>query len=185
VTPAGPFGSKPVNADQPLYRKAHASGARAVRAILGGGLLAGAFDITFACMVSAVLRGASPIRVGQSVASGLLGREAALAGGVPAGILGLAVHFVMTTIMAAGYYAAATRISLLVRHPVWCGLAYGLGLYAVMNHVVLPLSAIGRHGGNGPWFIVIQEILVHMFGVGLTISLFTWSALRSPAGGSS
>jgi hypothetical protein len=151
---------------------------RAARAILGGGLLGGAFDITFACVVSALLRGATPIRVGQSVASGLLGREAALAGGVPVGLLGLALHFVMTTIMAAVYYAAATRIPLLVKHAVWCGIAYGLGLYLVMNYIVLPLSAIGSHGGNGPWYIVIPEILVHMFGVGLSIALFTRGALR-------
>jgi hypothetical protein len=153
---------------------------RALRAILGGGLIGGAFDITFACVVSALLRGVTPIRVGQSVASGLLGREAALAGGVPAGILGLVLHFVMTTIMAAVYYAAATRIPLLVRHAAWCGLAYGLGIYLAMNYVVLPLSAIGRHGGNGPLYIVIPEILVHMFGVGLTIALFTRRASRQP-----
>jgi hypothetical protein len=46
-----------------------------------------------------------------------------------------------------------------------------------MNYIVLPLSAIGRHGGNGPLYIVIPEILVHMFGVGLTIALFTRGAL--------
>jgi hypothetical protein len=155
------------------------AGRRALRAILGGGLLGGLFDITYACVVSAMVRGASPIRVGQSVASGLLGRDVALAGGVATGLLGLALHFMMTLIMAAVYYAAATRIPLLVTRAVPCGVAYGLGIYGVMNHVVLPLSAIGRHGGNGPLYLVIPEILVHMFGVGLTIALFTRRALRA------
>jgi hypothetical protein len=153
------------------------SGTQALRAIVGGGLLAGAVDITFACVASALLRGATPIRVGQSVASGLLGRDAALAGGIPTGILGLALHFIMVIIMAAVYYVAAKRIPLLVKHAVPCGIAYGLGLYLVMNYVVLPLSAIGRHGGNGPLYVVIPEILVHMFGVGLIIALFTRRAL--------
>ena len=157
------------------------AGGRAVRAILGGGLLGGFWDITFACGVSAILRGVTPIRVGQSVASGLLGREAALAGGVPVGILGLVLHFVMTTIMASIYYGAATRIPLLVKRAVPCGLAYGLGIYLTMNYVVLPLSAIGKVGGQGPLYIVIPEILVHMFGVGLTIALFTRRALRGSA----
>src|SRR5690348_8889086 len=148
------------------------------RAILGGGLLGGLIDITWACVISAILRGVTPIRVGQSVASGLLGREAALAGGVPVGLLGLILHFVMTTIMAAIYYTAATRIPLLVRHALPLGILYGFCIYFVMNYVVLPLSAIGHHGGNGPLYLVIPEILVHMFGVGLTIALFTRNALR-------
>ena len=151
---------------------------RAVKAILAGGLIGGAFDITFACGVSA-LRGVSPIRVGQSVASGLLGREAAIAGGVPTGLLGFVLHFAMALIMAAIYYGAATRIPLLVKRAAWCGPIYGLGLYLTMNYVVLPLSAIGRHGGNGPLWIVIPEILVHMFLLGLTIALFTRRALRA------
>jgi len=155
------------------------SGARALRAIVGGGLLGGLFDITFACVVWAIRAGVTPIRVGQSVASGLLGREAALAGGVATGILGLVLHFLMTIIMAAVYYGAATRIPLLVKHAVPCGLAYGLGIYCVMNFVVLPLSAIGKMGGNGPLVIMIPEILVHMFGVGLTIALFTRVALTA------
>jgi hypothetical protein len=162
----------------PLNRSS-GSGARALRAIVGGGLLAGAVDITFACVASAMLRGATPIRVGQSVASGLLGRDAALAGGVATGLLGLALHFVMVIIMAAAYYVAAKRVPLLVKHAVPCGIAYGLGLYLVMNYVVLPLSAIGRHGGNGPLSVVIPEILVHMFGVGLIIALFTRRALTT------
>lgn len=152
------------------------AGSRAIRAILAGGLIGGAFDITFACVVSA-FRGVTPIRIGQSVASGLLGRDAAFAGGALTGLLGFALHFAMALVMAAAYFAAATRIPLLVRRAVICGAAYGLGLYLVMNYVVLPLSAIGRHGGNGPLYLVIPEILVHMFLVGVTIALFARKAL--------
>lgn len=153
-------------------------GSRALTAILGGGLLGGAFDITYACVVWA-FRGVSPIRVGQSVASGLLGRDAAIAGGVATGLLGFALHFAMALIMAAVYYVAATRIPLLVKRAAWCGPLYGLGIYLTMNYVVLPLSAIGQHGGTGPLYLVIPEILVHMFLVGLTIALFTRKALRT------
>jgi hypothetical protein len=45
--------------------------------------------------------------------------------------------------------------------------------------VELPLSAIGKHGGTGPLYLVIPEILVHMLLVGLTIALFTRKALRT------
>jgi hypothetical protein len=157
---------------------AASSGSRALQAILAGGLIGGAFDITFACTVWA-FRGVSPIRVGQSVAAGLLGRDAAIAGGAPTGLLGFALHFAMALIMAAVYYAAAARIPLLVKRAVWCGPIYGLGIYLTMNYIVLPLSAIGRHGGTGPLYLVIPEILVHMFLVGLPIALFTRRALRT------
>jgi hypothetical protein len=154
------------------------SGSSAVRAILLGGILGGATDIIFACVAWAIRAGVTPIRVGQSVASGLLGREAALAGGVPVGILGLTLHFVMAIIMAAVYYFAATRIPLLVKRATIMGPLYGLAIFCVMNFVVMPLSAIGKFGGTAPPVILIPEILVHMFGVGLIIALFTRAALR-------
>jgi hypothetical protein len=153
-----------------------AAPSRALRAILTGGLVAGALDITYACIVWA-LRGVSPIRIGQSITAGLVGREAAVAGGVTTGLLGLGLHFLMTIGMAAVFYAAATRVPLLVKRAVACGLVYGLGLFLFMNFVVLPLSAIGTRGAKGPVALIAAEILVHMFFVGLPIALFTRRAL--------
>jgi hypothetical protein len=150
---------------------------RALLPVIGGGLTAGAFDIVYACTVWG-FRGVSPIRVGQSVASGLLGREAAVAGGLWTGLLGFFLHFAMAIIMAGFYYAAATRLPLLVKRAVPCGIVYGLGLYIVMNYVVIPLSAIGPRTTSPPLALVIPEVLVHMFLVGLTIALFTRRALR-------
>jgi hypothetical protein len=164
--------------DTASKRSIASAGSRAWRAIIAGGLAAGAFDITYAFIAWGLL-GMSPIRIGQSVASGLLGKEAAVSGGVATGILGLFLHFSIAVVMAAVYYAAATRVPLLVKRAVVCGIAYGLVLYAVMNFVVMPLSAIGAHGGGGPLYIPISGILVHMFLVGLPIALFTRRALRS------
>jgi hypothetical protein len=155
-----------------------ATRSRAMRVILSGGLLAGAFDITYAFIAWGLL-GLSPIRIGQSVAAGLLGRDAAFAGGVATGVLGLFLHFTIAIVMAAVYYAAATRLPVLVRRAVPCGLAYGFGLYVVMNYVVMPLSAIRRTPSLDPMIIPITGILVHMFLVGLTIALFTRRALRT------
>ncbi len=149
---------------------------RALKAILSGGLIGGAFDITYACVVWA-FRGVSPIRVGRALRPGFSGVKRRPRAVLPTGLLGFGLHFAMVLIMAAVYYAAATRIPLLVRRAAWCGPIYGLGLYFTMNYVVLPLSAIGRHGGTGPLCLVIPEILVHMFLVGLTIALFTRRAL--------
>ena len=50
-------------------------------AVALGGLAAGVIDITYACTFWAIKAGARPSRILQSVAAGLLGRQAAVAGG--------------------------------------------------------------------------------------------------------
>src|SRR5688572_18123525 len=144
-------------------------GRRALKTIVTAGLVAGALDITYAFIIWG-LRGVSPIRIGQSVAAGLLGREAAVGGGTATGLFGLAVHFVLAIIMAAIYYGAARNFRLLVDRAVPSGIAYGLALYGVMNYVVMPLSAIGNTGGGGPAYITITGILLQMFLVVLPLA---------------
>ncbi|MDT5270092.1 MAG: hypothetical protein QOH49_2278 [Acidobacteriota bacterium] len=113
---------------------------RAARAIVWGGLLAGLGDITFAFVVS-WLRGVGPVRVLQSVAGGLLGRAAA-EGGLATAALGAVLHFFIAFIWATVFWLASRRLTVLVQHPVVCGLLYGVVVYFFMYFVVLPLSAI-------------------------------------------
>jgi hypothetical protein len=153
------------------------SGRRALKTIVIAGLTAGALDITYAFIIWG-LRGVSPIRIGQSVAAGLLGRDAAVGGGTATGLFGLLLHFILAAIIAAIYYTAARNVRLLVDRAVPFGIAYGLVTYGVMNYVVMPLSAIGRTGGGGPLYITITGILVHMFLIGLPIALITRRGLR-------
>jgi hypothetical protein len=153
------------------------SGRSALKTIVIAGLTAGALDITYAFIIWG-LRGVTPIRIGQSVASGLLGREAAVGGGTATGLFGLLLHFTMATIIAAIYYGAARNIRLLVDRAVPYGIVYGLATYGVMNYVVMPLSAIGSVGDGGPAYIRITGVLVHMFLIGLPIALITRKDLR-------
>lgn len=153
------------------------SGRRPLRTIVIAGLVAGALDITYAFIIWG-LRGVTPLRIGQSIASGLLGREAAVGGGTATGLFGLLLHFTMATIIAAIYYGAARNIRLLVDRAVPFGIVYGLVTYGVMNYVVLPLSAIGSVGDSGPAYIRITGVLVHMFLIGLPIALISRKDLR-------
>ena len=93
------------------------------RAILCGGLVAGALDITYAC-VRGILRGGTAQRTLQSVASGLLGRGA-LEGGWATAALGLALHFLIALSFATTYYLASRKIALMVKRPVLSGLKDG------------------------------------------------------------
>jgi len=153
------------------------SARRPLKTIVFAGLVAGAFDIGYAFIIWG-LRGVSPIRIGKSIAAGVLGVEAARAGGTGTGLFGLVLHFVLMTLIAAIYYTAARNIRLLVDRAVPVGIAYGLATYGVMNYVVVPLSAIGATGGGGPLYITITGILVHMFLIGLPIALITRRGLR-------
>jgi hypothetical protein len=115
------------------------AGRQGYRGILLGGLVAGVFDITYACVVLG-LRGRSPVWVLQSVATGWLG-AGAFTGGLPAAALGLVSHFMIAFGAAAVYYALSRKLRFMVRQAVVCGLLYGVGLFLFMNWVVIPLSA--------------------------------------------
>ncbi len=150
---------------------------RTVRTILWAGLIAGALDITAAFVVYA--RSApSSIRLLQGIAYALIGK-AAMEGGVATAILGLACHFFIATSWAAVYVAASRRARFLLEHPVVSGAGYGLIIYVVMNHIVVPLSAIGPGPFSLSAAIVAAVILVLC--VGLPIALIVrWFAAHDP-----
>ncbi len=147
-------------------------------AILIGGAIAGTLDITYAIGFSA-LRGVPPMRILQSVASGLLGAPA-FNGGLPTAALGLVLHFCIALALAAIFYAASKGIPFLTRHPVISGVVYGLLIYAVMNLVVLPLSAFPRKV-TFPLVVLATGLFVHAFFIGLPISLAVRRTLSAKA----
>ena len=143
-------------------------------AILIGGAIAGACDIIYAITFWA-FRGVFATRVLQSVASGLLGKPA-FEGGLTTAVLGLALHFFIAFSAAAIFYFAAKAIPLLAQRAVLFGILYGLAIYAVMNLVVLPLSAFPRKV-TFPLLATTTGLAVHMFLIGLPISLAVRRAL--------
>jgi hypothetical protein len=140
------------------------SGARALPAILWGGGVAGALDISYAIMMGR-LAGGNAVRTLQSVASGLLGRGA-FQGGGPTAALGLGLHFFIALSFAAVYFGASRRMTLLVERAWLTGPLFGALVYVFMNLVVVPLSA-------APFSLPlrISGFLIHMLGVGLPIAL--------------
>lgn len=142
---------------------------RALRAILLGGLIAGTLDISYACIYSYIVRGTSPIRILQSVASGALGANA-FTGGIKTAVLGLTFHFLIAFTAAAVYYFASRRLRFLITQAVICGVLYGIGIYLFMNFVVLPLSAI-PFKMSYPLISLVGGLLIHMLGIGLPIAL--------------
>ena len=133
----------------------------ALMAIAAGGLAAGALDLTQACILFGW-------RIPLVIAGGLLGPQA-IHGGAGTYLLGVLLHFVIALSAAAVYFAASRRLSVLLEHPLVCGLFFGAAVEEVMNLIVLPLSALHA---RGPYELhdLIQGLLVHMIVVGLPIS---------------
>ena len=140
------------------------------RAILAGGLIAGALDITYACLLWWLRADVSPVRILQSVASGLVGR-ASYEGGARTAALGAFLHFFNALVIAAIFVGASRIWPILGRRAALFGPLYGIGVYLVMNYVVIPLSAFPRRSGGPPPVVWITGVLVHMFLIGLPIAL--------------
>ncbi|NUS38983.1 MAG: hypothetical protein HOQ02_08170 [Lysobacter sp.] len=142
------------------------STAIAWRWVVLGGLALATLDAAFATTFWRLAAGVPWNRVFQSVAAGVLGTDTSVAGGEAAAWLGVALHYAIAMCFVVAYTLAATRSASLVRNALVPGAVYGLGLYVVMNFVVIPLSAIGHlpKFDNLPW--VASSIAMHaVFGL--------------------
>jgi hypothetical protein len=137
------------------------------RTIVLGGLAAGVLDIS-AAFLNSGLNGRSPMFVLQSVASGLLGAES-YKGGFGSAALGAALHFSIALAACTVYYAASRKLKLLVQRAIICGVLYGVAVYLFMYMVVLPLTF--HRGFLRPLSVVLTGLFIHIFCVGLPISL--------------
>lgn len=105
------------------------------------GLLLGTLDLAFATAFGLLRDGLPPLRVAQSIAGWVLGRDAAIAGGATTAALGVAVYAAVTAAVVAGYQALAQLDDGWRRHPRVGGLAYGLAAYVLLFEVAVPLGS--------------------------------------------
>ncbi len=144
------------------------------RALFVGTLVVGALDLADAFIFFG-LRGVSPIRILQSIASGLLGRPA-YAGGLRAGALGALLHFFNAFLIVGTYLLLSRRIPRLAERPWLYGPLYGVLVYLVMNQIVIPLSAAVVGLPTLP--VVLNGLLIHAVGVGLPSALVAMHTTR-------
>ena len=150
----------------------------ASKSILWGGLIAGALDLTGACVVSWVRAGLMPVRIFQSIASGLMG-SAAYSGGAKTAALGVVLHFFIATTWTVIFYAASRKLRFLLEQPILWGLVYGVFVFAFMNFVVLPLSAFPQRTPPTLSSRLINLLLI-MFCIGLPIALIVRRFSKQP-----
>jgi hypothetical protein len=138
---------------------------RPLAAIVVGGLIVGALDLLYAIVVYSPHH---PIRVPQTIATGVLGVRS-YSGGSQTAALGVLLHFVIALGAATVYYLASRKLPILVHRAVLCGLLYGACVYFFMHLVILPLSAAPT--GHAPMVYKVTEFVEHWFFVGLPIAL--------------
>ena len=138
-----------------------------IKGIALAGLIAGTLDIADA-LIFYGLRGVPPIRILQGIASGLLG-PGVFSQGMRSALPGLILHFFIAYTVAAVYIFASRRLPL-GRHPFLYGSFYGIGVYAVMNYIVLPLSKIGPRP-HPPLVPFINGVAALIVCIGIPIAL--------------
>jgi hypothetical protein len=74
---------------------------------------------------------------------------------------------------ATVYFMLSRLLRVMVSHAIVCGPLFGLCVYFFMYGIVMRISAI--HSTTLPWAypwqVLIPNMLIHMFGIGLPIGL--------------
>jgi hypothetical protein len=107
----------------------------------------------------------------QYVASGIMG-ESAFAGGLATALLGLVLDLIIITIMAGIFIFSVDRIPLLRRNVIAGSILYGVGVFIVMNFIILPLSAAPVLPPPPTWLLVelfLQHILLITLPFGILV----------------
>ena len=147
-----------------------------LKAIAYGGLVVGVLDLIDAFVFFGLRSGARPMGILHSIAAGVLGRDAARAGGMATAALGLLMHFLVATSITCVYVIASRWFPALRRQWVICGIVFGVIAYFVMTFVVVPLSNAGpgRISFTLPVTpVMMNGVLIHAFGVGLPAAYFS------------
>lgn len=111
---------------------------------LAAGLIAGALDITGAC-ISAYIKSdgvTTPMKVLRYVASGAVDPKS-FSGPALLALVGLLVHFFIAISFTFLFFLLAKQIPSLVKYPAPVGILYGIFVWAAMRFVIL--ACLSRH----------------------------------------
>lgn len=138
------------------------------RAMVYATLVVGALDAADGIVVRG-LQGQNPIQVLQYIASSLLGARA-FSGGLASAGFGLVVHFAIALVVGAIYILASRRVAVLRTQWALLGLLYGAAVWAVMNLVLLPLTAVSHSPITTA--ALVNGVVGHALFVGLPSAFF-------------
>ncbi|MEO5622113.1 MAG: hypothetical protein ABJB02_07170 [Dokdonella sp.] len=133
--------------------------------VVYGGLIIAVCDMIFAVTLWFTWNTAGLVKVFQTIAVGVLGKDS-YQGGITSALLGATLHLFMATMFVTAYTLVGQRAPALLRKPFVYGPLYGVLLYAIMNFVVMPLSRVGASPTFKHLNWIVLSIFAHMvFGV--------------------
>ena len=145
--------------------------------LLFGGVLVGTLDLAFAAGFWSLRSGVAPIRIPQSIASWVLGRDAAISGGIATALLGAALYYYLTTAMVTGYHMLAGRFPLLQRRPLTMGAVYGVLVYALLFQLIVPhWSAASSRPEPLAWTLACIAAYAMLIGIPAALFARHWHA---------
>jgi hypothetical protein len=134
------------------------------------GLIVGILDAIAASLNAYISTGITPDRVFKFVASGAFGARAYSESHGMVWI-GLLFHFAIAIGWTILFFFAFSKLKLLHVNKILIGMIYGIFIWVIMNFVVIPLSSIGSR--PFPFIGTIIMIMIHMFVIGIPISVLT------------
>ena len=152
-------------------------------AVLVAALVAAVADAAFAFVAYVLIAGRFNFEtLLQYIASGLLGDAAFATGwaGIGTATLGFAIHAALAVVFTAFYAVVISpRVHTLATASV-AGVAYGAGIWVVMNAVVLPLGRAAREPFLSGYYLAFG--VDHALLVGLPIALILWASASRRTG---
>jgi hypothetical protein len=144
--------------------------------IAGAALLIGTLDLIDAFVFFHYV-GVPAIRIPQSIATGFLGAFAYHDGMISAAF-GLIIHYSIAFAVAGTYMYVSGELPL-YRRPILSGAIYGIGVYCVMNYIIIPISNFYPQ----PHFAVrpfINGINGHILLIGIPLGLIGKRYVQGP-----
>jgi len=140
----------------------------ALQSAIVGGLLAGTIDIGAAC----VIFHAPPAPVLKSIAAGIVGHDAAKAGGMDIVLLGAFLQ-AFISVVAAGIFAfASTRLPILINQWLIAGILFGGACDLFLMQIVGPLAGLKMSPvGSYYWW---ANLIANMLTYGPPIAFVNW-----------
>ena len=104
---------------------------------LTAGLIAGALDITAACIHAFIKNDTAPMQVLRGVASGAFDPKTFSSPALLA-LCGLLIHFFIAISFTFFFFFLAKLIPSLVKYPIPIGILYGVFVWGTMRFIILP-----------------------------------------------
>lgn len=141
--------------------------------IIGAWLLVGTLDMTAATIqVCIKTKNNNPIPVFKAICKYIAGAvfgPSAKTGGNEMIVAGLVFHYTIALLFTVFFFILFSKLGVIIINRIVTGIVYGIFIWAVMNLIVVPLSAIGKFPSNVTNALIAAAILTVCIGIPLSL----------------